>query len=119
MERTGQLDYNEVFIERVGQIIMDNFQNEHFSVSKLAEMVGISRSQLHRKLKQIKSQSASQFINEIRLKEAYKLLQKEGSTASEVAYDVGFNNPSYFNSCFHKYYGFTPGEVKHHNTNDL
>jgi TolB-like protein/AraC-like DNA-binding protein/Tfp pilus assembly protein PilF len=99
-------------IERLTQIVLANLTNEQFGVNGLANEIGYSRSYLYRKLRLLKQQSISQFIRVIRLQEAYKLLQDGKLTASEVAYRVGFNNPSYFNSCFHAYYGFSPGMIK-------
>ncbi len=101
-----------LFLEKLKCIVIENLHNEQFGVSELAEKVGVSRSYLHRKLTRLKNQSASKFIREIRLKEAYKLLKENGFTASEVAYKVGFNDPSYFNTCFHEYYGYPPGQLK-------
>ncbi|MBN1117485.1 MAG: helix-turn-helix domain-containing protein [Bacteroidales bacterium] len=112
MQVSGQSNQNDAFIRKLSQIVTDNFQNEQFGVSELAKIAGISRSQLHRRLKQIINKSVSQFICEIRLKSAYKLIDEKGITVSEAAYSVGFNNPSYFNTCFTKYYGFSPGEFR-------
>lgn len=117
MEPDDHLSHDESFLQKLTKIVLDNLQNEQFGVNELANIVGISRSRLHRKLTSIKKQSVSQFIREIRLQEAYRMLKKEEITASEVAYKVGFNNPSYFNKCFHDNFGFTPGEVKKHLTN--
>lgn len=112
MNPTERSIQDDQLIDKLTQIVLDNLQNEQFGVSELSQMAGISRSHLHRKLTLIKNQSISQFIREIRLREAYDLLKNNSFTASEVAYKVGFNNPSYFNSCFNDFYGYTPGEVK-------
>lgn len=101
------------FIEKLKAIVLANYTNEHFGVSDLVDQFGMSRSQLHRKLKVATGQSVSQFIREIRLDEALKLLQNNDVTASEAAYQVGFNSPTYFNTCFNDYFGYPPGEVKH------
>jgi TolB-like protein/AraC-like DNA-binding protein len=108
------LEKNKKFIRKLIDIVLENFTNEQFGVSELVEQFGMSRSQLHRKLKSATGQSVSQFIREIRLEEALKLLQNEDITASEVAYKVGFNSPTYFNTCFHEHFGYPPGEAKHH-----
>lgn len=108
----NQLSMDEVFISNLINIIEVNLENEQFSAKDLAKKIGLSRSQLYRKLKLLKGKSISQFIREHRLKLALKLLQKNVGTASEVAYRVGFASPTYFNFCFRKFYGFTPGEVK-------
>ena len=104
---------DEVFLKRLEQIVLDNLHNEQFGVNELAQKLGLCRSYLYRKVHLLTGKSASQIIREIRLKEAYKLLKNENVTAAEVAYRVGFSTPSYFNLCFHKFYGFPPGQTKH------
>lgn len=98
------------FLDRLAEITEANLNNEQFGVSELAEKAGISRSQIHRKLKSISNQSVSQFIREARLNKAKDLLEKEKLTVSEIAYEVGFGSPSYFIKCFHDHYGYAPGE---------
>lgn len=102
----------ERFVQKLTQIVLDNLNNEQFSVEVLAVTYGISRSQLHKKLKKAVGKSISQFIREIRLDEGLKLLQKGDYTVSEIAYQVGFSSPTYFNTCFREFYGYPPGEVK-------
>ena len=102
------------FLEELRAIVLDNYTDEQFGVSELVSEYGLSRSQLHRKLKSATGQSVSQFIREIRLDEAAKLLRENDYTASEVAYKVGFNSATYFNTCFNEYFGYPPGEAKHH-----
>ncbi len=102
------------FIRKLTEITEANLANEHFGVKELANEMGISHSQLHRKLHAISNKSTSQFIREVRLKKAKEMLKRELCTASEVAYKVGFSSPSYFNKCFHDYFGYTPGEYKKH-----
>jgi len=102
------------FLEKLTRIVLDNLNNEQFGVKELSKEIGFSRSYLYRKLRLLKGQSISQFIRSIRLEQAYKLLREENLTSSEVAYRVGFNNPSYFNACFSACYGFSPGKVKQH-----
>jgi len=104
---------HNAFIEKLREIVLENYTSEQFGVSDLVEQFGMSRSQLHRKLKAVTGQSVSQFIREIRLDEALKILQEEDVTASEVAYKVGFNSATYFNTCFNAYFGYPPGEVRH------
>ena len=112
IENIENKGWNEILIYKLTQIVQDNFTNEQFGVKELVKIYGMSRSQLHRKLKPIKGQSISQFIREIRLEKAMQLLQKNETTVSEIAYQVGFNSPTYFNTCFHDYFGYPPGEVK-------
>ncbi|WP_394698714.1 helix-turn-helix domain-containing protein [uncultured Draconibacterium sp.] len=91
---------------------MNNLTNDDFSVRDLAQKVRLSRSQLHRRLKANTGLSASCFIRETRLIRASELLLANNKTISEIAYMVGFGSPSYFNKCFHDYFGYSPGEFK-------
>lgn len=102
----------QLFLEKLHKAIENKLENENFGVDELAFEIGISRSQLHRKLKALTGQSASQTIREYRLRRAMELLQNNVATAAEIAYKVGFGSPSYFNTCFHDFFGYPPGEVK-------
>jgi TolB-like protein/AraC-like DNA-binding protein/TPR repeat protein len=112
MERSNKLSTDEVFIDSLTEAVLANLGNEQFGVEELSKAIGLSRSQIHRKLQKILGKSVTQFIREIRLKEAYELLINEAGTAAEISYKVGFNSPTYFSTCFHEYFGFPPGEVK-------
>ena len=112
MENIENQGWNEILIYKLTKIAQDNFTNEQFGVKDLVKIYGMSRSQMHRKLKPINGQSISQFIREIRLAKAMQFLQKNETTASEIAYQVGFSSPTYFNTCFRDYFGYPPGEVK-------
>ena len=101
-------------VKALEQRVEDNLQNEQFGVEELAEGVGMSRSHLHRKLKEATGQSVSQFIREYRLKKARQLLQSEELTVSESAYQVGFGSPTYFSTAFREFYGYPPGEARSH-----
>jgi len=107
-----KLSLDKQFIEKLASIIEANILNNQFGVSELAAEAGLSRSQLHRKLKTVIGKSSSQFIREYRLEKAMAMLKENSATASEISFQVGFTSPSYFNSRFNEYYGFPPGEVK-------
>ena len=109
---TIYLPTEQKYLDKLTKIIETNFSNENFSVTELAEEMGVSHSSLHRKLKTITNQSVSQFIRETRLKHAMRLLQLQAGTVAEVAYGVGFGSVTYFSKCFHDFYGYPPGEVK-------
>ncbi|MGB4400365.1 MAG: helix-turn-helix domain-containing protein [Daejeonella sp.] len=100
------------FLEKLRAEVDAKLTNNQFGVEELAKNIGMSRSQLHRKLITATGQSVSQFIREYRLQLGMELLKKGELTAAEVADRIGFGSPSYFNTCFHEYYGFPPGEVK-------
>jgi AraC-like DNA-binding protein len=100
------------FLGRVKEAINSNIGNDQFSVEQLGREVGMSRSQIHRKLHALTNQSASQFIRSFRLNRAMALIQQDAGTIAEIAYTVGFSSPSYFNRCFLQEFGCTPTEVK-------
>lgn len=103
---------DDQLVDRLFKIIDNNLQNEQFGPTGLARQVGLSKSQLNRRLKTIFRKPVSQLIREYRLKKAMEFLRDDVATAAEVAYMVGFSSPNYFNTCFHEYYGYPPGQVK-------
>lgn len=107
------------FLQRLAAILDTHLEEEHFGVDELAREVGVSKSQLLRKLQALKNKSTSQFIREYRLQKAGELLQQQAGTASEIAYKVGFSSPTYFSSCFREYFGYPPGEAKFHEPGSL
>lgn len=108
----NRLSMDEKFLKKLVDILESNLENEQFGVEQLADAMGLSRSQLHRKLNAINGKSTSQFIREFRLEKAMEMLQNNVATASEIAYRVGFNSPTYFNTRFKDYFGYPPGEVR-------
>ena len=100
------------FLDKIKLIILDHLDDDKFGVNELASEIGLSKSQIFRKVKSLSNKSVNQFINETRLEEAAKLILNSNLTASEISYKVGFSSPSYFNKCFSKYFGVTPGEYK-------
>ena len=99
------------FLSKITQIIEENLSNEKFGVSELANKIAMSRSNLLRKVKKATNLSVSQFISQVRLKNAMELLKQSSFTVSEISYEVGFSSVSYFIKCFHDFYGYPPGEV--------
>lgn len=95
-------------ILKVITIIRNNIDNENLQSSYLEKELGISSSQLYRKVKQISGFSLGDLIRTVRLKHAAELLQKSTLTVSEVCYQSGFNNRSYFYREFKKMYQITP-----------
>lgn len=76
----------------------------------LAEEVGLSRAQLHRRLKELTGISSGEFIRNIRLKKAAELLSERKVNISQVAYMVGFSSQTHFSTAFRKFYGISPTE---------
>jgi signal transduction histidine kinase/ligand-binding sensor domain-containing protein/DNA-binding response OmpR family regulator len=100
------------FLQKVMAVVEQKMGNEKFSVEELAGNVGMSRSQLHRKLSALTGQSPTNFIRYMRLHRAMDSLQKDAGTVSEIAYAVGFSGVSYFTKCFREQFGTLPSEVK-------
>ena len=101
---------DDKFLIQLKGIIEDNLSDETFGVSELANAIGMSRSNLLRKIKKSTGLSVSQFMRRIRLENALEMLKESDQNISEIAYAVGFNSTSYFTKCFHDQYGFPPGE---------
>lgn len=86
--------------------------DEDFTVDVLASEVGMSRSQLHRKLVALTDLSATEFIRSYRLNLAREKIENNTGTISEIAYEVGFNSPSYFSKAFKEKFGVSPSEYE-------
>lgn len=100
------------FIKKLIYIIETQSHDQHFGVSILAREMGISRSYLYRRVFAHARISVSLYIRNIRLQKSKELLEQTSDSVSEIAYNVGFNNVSYFIKCFHEYYGYSPGEFR-------
>lgn len=101
---------DEKFLTRVLEIVEKNVSNENFSAEDFAENVGMSKTHLNRKLNALTDVSANEFIRTYRLKKAARLLSGRSGNISEIAYEVGFSNPSYFAESFKKHFGYSPSE---------
>lgn len=97
-------------IDRLLAIVYEHIADEHFDVDQLARQAGFSRAQLYRKVKALTDQSVSEYIQTIRLKRAAELILQHAGNFTEVAYQVGFKDPSYFSKCFRKQFDCLPSE---------
>ena len=71
----------------------------------------LSESQTYRKVKSISGKSTALFIRSIKLQKAKELLQTSNKTVSEIAYAVGFNDPSWFSRAFKEEFGYVPSAI--------
>ncbi len=77
-------------------------------MENFADEVHLSRTQLHKKLKVLTGQSATEYVKTLRLKKSAILLESGFGNITEIAYETGFSNPSYFAECFKKFYNTSP-----------
>lgn len=99
---------DEKFIAEVVQVIEAHISDAELNIGFLSKSMGMSHSALYKKIKSITGLSGNGFIRKIRLKKAKQLLKNPEAHISDVVYQVGFNNRSYFSKCFHQMYGMTP-----------
>ena len=101
---------DETLIKKAYSIVEENLSNPDFDVNEFAREIGISRTQLYRKIQAISGQSVKEFIRIIRLKKAVELLLVKDKNISEIAFAVGFNSLSYFTTSFTEYFGINPSK---------
>ena len=99
------------FLQKVIKLIHEDIGDSNFGSENLAKKLLVSESQIYRKLKAITGKSTAIFIRSIRLKYAKELLSNTNKTISEVAYEVGFKDPSWFSHAFKDEFGFSPSSV--------
>ena len=105
-------DYDRQFMTRLTDYIEKNIDNGDLVIEELAREVAVSRSVFFRKLKGLTGMAPVEFIKQIRIKRAAKLIASGEYAISQVAYKVGFNDSRYFSKCFKAHYGMTPSEYK-------
>ena len=109
-EQLGSRD--QTFINRLRNSIRQNMGDSDFTVERLGEEVGLSRVQLYRKVKALTGQTPVDLLKKARLERARLLVEKTDKSISEIAYEVGFTAPSYFNKCFKDEFGVNPGALR-------
>jgi AraC-like DNA-binding protein/tetratricopeptide (TPR) repeat protein len=110
---------DEKFLQKLREIVEFNLGNEKFGVKDLADTMAMSRFQVYRKLHRLTGKSINQYIREARLESALEMLKNDVATVSEIAFQVGFSSPAYFNKCFHDFYGYPPGELLKNNRSGI
>ena len=110
LEKVDVRSNNDELMDRIMKCINEHISDPEFNVEKLTENVGISRAQLHRKMKEITGISAGDFIRNLRLEQAASLIRERKINVTQVAYAVGFNNQTHFSTVFKKHFGVTPSE---------
>ena len=99
---------DERFINRLIDTTETIWNDPQFDVGIFGKRVGLSRSQFYRKISSVTGLSPNDFIKEFRLKKALTLMETKQGNVAQIAFDSGFNSPSYFSKCFQKRYGVLP-----------
>ena len=102
----GLNDYS--FLEKISAVFNSNFQNPDFNLEKLNVALGLSKAQSYRKIKSVTGFSPNQLIQELRLQKSLRALKNNTNTVAEIAYDLGFNSPTYFTRVFKKRFKILP-----------
>ena len=110
VEKVEVKGYDEELMERIMKVVNENLSDSDFNVEKMCDEVGVSRTQLHRKLKEMTGVPTSEFLRNIRLNEAARLIKEGKINITQVSYMVGFANNSHFSTAFKKYFGMSPTE---------
>lgn len=103
---------DKTFVGRLRTAIQENLGDSDFSVERLGEEIGLSRVQLYRKVKALTGQTPVELLRKARLTKARQLLEKTEKSVSEIAYEVGFTSPSYFNKCFKDEFDINPSSLR-------
>jgi YesN/AraC family two-component response regulator len=101
---------DQKFLKNTLKCIEDNITNPNFSVEELSRQMSLSRVSLYKRLLTLTGKTPVDCIRTIRLKKAVQLLEKSRLSIASVAYEVGFNNPTYFSKVFKEAYGVLPSE---------
>ncbi len=109
-DTSGLPSIDEKFLKKVMEYIESNISEPELNVETLSNEVGISTTHLYRKIKSLTDLSPNELIRKARLKKAAEFLSTRQGSISEVMYEVGFSNHSYFAKCFHEEFGYSPKE---------
>ncbi|MEZ4685512.1 MAG: tetratricopeptide repeat protein [Bacteroidia bacterium] len=112
LESDVDLKLEDAFVAKFRDFVLAQLDNSQLGVEDLCREMGLSRTQLHRKLKALTGLSTSRLVRNIRLGEARKLLQEESMSISEIAWHCGFADPGYFSRVFSKEFGQSPTEFR-------
>ncbi|MDE6457857.1 MAG: response regulator, partial [Muribaculum sp.] len=102
----------EKLIERAVKYVEDNISRSDLSVEELSKALGMSRVHLYKKILHITGKTPIEFIRILRLKRATQYLRESQLNVSEIAYQLGFNNPKYFSKYFQEEFGISPSEYQ-------
>ncbi|MCB0534619.1 MAG: response regulator [Lewinellaceae bacterium] len=106
------LQQEDQFVSMIKEAIHAHMDEEEFGIHELCRAIGVSRTQLHRKIKALTGRSTSSLIRYFRLLHAKQLLMTSDLNLSQVAYDCGFRDPKYFSNTFTEEFGIRPRDFR-------
>ncbi len=104
---------DEKFLKKLINLVEKHLSNEELDVEFLSQNLDVSRTQLYRKISALTDMTPKEFVKDLRLKRAAQLISQNKLNISEVAYDIGFSDVSYFRKCFREKFGVSASEYKH------
>ena len=107
-----EIHKEDTFIKKLEALVLKENTKTEYSITSLCKDLGMSRTQLHNKIKALTGKSTSIFVRSLRLQKGKYLLEHTSKGISEIAYDVGFNNPSYFTKSFTEEFGIPPSSLR-------
>ncbi|MCG8579686.1 MAG: helix-turn-helix domain-containing protein [Bacteroidales bacterium] len=103
---------DRLFIKRARHIVLENYTNSSFNIDEFVKLMNVSRTMLYVKIKSLTDKTTSEFVRDIRLEEAARLLKEGMLNVSEVAFKVGFKDPKYLSKKFKQKFGITPASFR-------
>ena len=118
LDQTIITSVDKKFLKKAFEIISQNISDSSFTIETFAEKLYVSKSLLRKKIVSLTGEPPVELLKRIRLKRATELIEKNFGNLSEIALEVGFNNPAYFSECFKKQFGVSPSQYHSQNTNN-
>ena len=101
----------EKFLKHLAEVTHQNLGKQTFNVRELGKIMGLSRSQFYRKVVNLTGYTPKEYIKEQRMRIALRQIRSGSGSISEIAYQLGFNSPSYFTKSFAKRFGSVPSRI--------
>jgi DNA-binding response OmpR family regulator/anti-sigma regulatory factor (Ser/Thr protein kinase) len=118
LDQTKITPVDKRFLQKAYEIITQNISDSSFSIETLARNLCVSKSLLRKKIVSLTGEPPVELVKRIRLKKAAELIEKNFGNLSEIALEVGFNNPAYFSECFKNQFGKSPSQYRLRNPNN-
>ena len=115
VDESGVASADKKFLIKAIEIINERIPDPSFGVEAFAEGLAVSRSLLHKKLIALTGEPPGELIKRYRLNKAAKLLEQKSGNVTEIAFEVGFNDASYFTYCFRRQFGISPSQYHKNN----